>query len=178
MNILDKLPFLSTTTEEEVTEIDEAQAKKDRIAFHRSHVKNGPASFKTLTSGQVRRAEKRMLAGSTKRARRAQIRQFHADQREAATLRGHLQAASVISYADPTRVASSQAALASIVWIIQRFAEEQYADETGRIEVTMEVITGALTGALNRWQRLVGDPVTPLSPAYRLPVSLAHEISA
>lgn len=174
MDILSKLPFVSSGEDavEDTAELGEVEAKKARIDFHRRSVRNGPANFKSPTSGQIRRAKVRALAASTKRARRAQIRQFHADQREASILRGHLQAAGVIAYANPERMASPQQALASVVWIVQRFGGD-FADETGRVEVTMEVISSSLTAALNAWQCLVGQDVTPLSPAYQLPVALS-----
>lgn len=95
LDLLSKLPFLN---HDDVDEVDEEQAKRDRIAFHRDHVRNGPANFKTQSSGQVRRAKTRALAGRAKKARRHQVQTFFANQREHAVLRGHLQAVGVLPY--------------------------------------------------------------------------------
>ena len=103
MNIISNLPGLKKLTGGDAmtteSEVGEPEAKKARIDFHRRSVRNGPVNLKSLTSGQVKRASKRALDRKTKNARRRQIRQYLADQREAATLRGHLQAAGVISAA-------------------------------------------------------------------------------
>lgn len=171
MDILSKLPGLKPETAT-VEEIDEAQAKKDRIAYHRDHVRNGPVKHRSITSGQERRARQRRLERQTRKARKAQVRLYLAQQREAATLRGHLQAAGVQAYAGE-HVATGEQALRSIVWIVRHYADDSAVDENGRVEVTHEVVVGALTAALNRWQTLAGMPVTPLSPAYVLPVSLS-----
>lgn len=167
MDILSKLPGLKSETES--VEIDEAQAKRDRIAYHRDHVRNGPVKHRSITSGQERRARKRRLEKQTRKARKAQVRLFFAQQQEAATLRGHLQAAGVQAYVGE-HVAPGEKALASIVWIVRHFAE---VEDGTTVEVTHDVVVQSLTSALNRWQRLVGMPVTPLSPAYVLPVSLS-----
>ena len=175
-NLLSKLPFLGEgkadrdLTPEEIEEA-EAQAKRDRIAFHRDHVRNGPAKFKQMTTGQERRARHRSLDSMTRKGRRRQIRQYHADMREAATLRGHLQAAGVVRYASEFH-APDFAIMRSIIWIVRHFAE---GDENGRIEVTHEVVIDAIEKAWQRWCRLTGQPVVPLSPAYRLPVAVADE---
>lgn len=170
MNILSKLPGLhdDTTAPEE---IDEAQAKKDRIAFHRDHVRNGPANFKTISSGQQRRAKERALKTHTRKARRRQIRTYLAEQREAATILGHLQAVGAVSYASVDFGLSQRAVVRSMAWIIQNFVE---AEEGSTVEVTREVIVQSLTSALNRWQRLTGQPVSPLSPAYVIPFALSE----
>lgn len=171
MDILSKLPFLkSDATEEEVAEYDEAQARLDRIAFHRDHVRNGPANFKQPTNGQVKRAKKRALARDTKKARRQAIRKYHADQREGATLRAHLQGAGVLPYFGEQAPTPRQA-VQSVSWLVSRFAPAP-ADGSGRIEVTRSVVMESLQAGLNRWQQIVGHPATKLSPAYRLPVAL------
>lgn len=170
MNILSKLPFMNQT-EEEAAEIDEAQAKKDRIAFHRDHVRNGPSNFKTVTNGQVKRAKVRALKAETKKARRRQVRAYLANQRQAATVRGHLQAAGVLPFFTEDYTATPEQALRSIMWIVARFAPAQ-ANGSGEVEVTNGLVAEALTAALNFWQDAVGYPRTKLSPAYVLPVSV------
>lgn len=175
MNILSKLPFVKGTTDDEVAEIDEAQARKDRIAFHRDHVRNGPAKFKGQTTGQVRREKKRELARETRRARRVQIRKYHAEQREAAILRGHLQHAGIVSYSGIEFEVGPRAVVNSIAYLVARFAPAP-VDGSGQIEVTRKVVIDALTEALNRFQTLTGQPTTRLSPAYVLPVTFASEM--
>lgn len=170
MDILSKLPFLKDDEVVDQPELTEEEAKAERIAFHRTNVRNGPVKFKGVTSGQERRRRQRWLDSRTRKARRAQIRLYFAQQQEAAVLRGHLQAAGVQAYANEHLVARPDRALASIVWIVRHFAEVEEGDT---VEVTAEVVTQSLTSALNRWQTLVGLPTTPLSPAYVLPVALS-----
>jgi hypothetical protein len=177
-NLFSKLPFLkSNQAEGEAPEVDEAEAKKARIAFHREHVRNGPTNFKHVTGGQIKRAGKRDLARETKKARRRAVKQYLADQREGATIRGHLQAAGVLPYYTEDYRATPSQALHSVTWIIARFAPAP-ADGTGKVEVTSKVVLDSLTAALNRWQVIVGYPQTRLSPAYVLPVALPDDEAA
>lgn len=169
VNLLDKLPLLDSGDAVESFETNEVESKKARIQFHRDRVRNGPVNFKEPTSGQIRRAAKRELDGRTRKARRAQVRGYFAARREASTLLGHLQAAGVIAYASHFKP-SPEAILSSFTWLVSHFAE----GEPGvAIEVTREVVVDALTAALNRYQALNGQPATPLSPAYVLPVQVA-----
>lgn len=168
MNILDKIPSIVGSKDE--PEMTEAEAKSERMRFHREKVRNGPASFRTMSNGQIRRAQKRMEASRVRKARRRQIRSYLTQQNEAAALRGNLQAAGVIAYVHEGTTMAPEAALQSIVWIVKRFAE---GDESGRVEVTSDTVTKALTAALNRYQALTGQEQTPLSPAYVLPVRVS-----
>lgn len=119
-------------------------------------------------SGRARRARVRSLARDTKAARRRRSRQHFQSLTQAATLRGHLQAAGVLPYATD-REPGGESALRSIIWLTQHFAPGE-----GEIQVTREVVIEALGEALRAYQALVGVPQTPLSPAYRLPVAVAE----
>jgi hypothetical protein len=125
VNILSKIPFLTGDTNDDKT-IDEqaleVEARADRIAFHRAHVRNGPVNYKEQTSGQAKRARLRELAGRTRRARRKQVRDFLAQQREHAILRGHLQAIGVVAYEtdyEPTDEARFQSA----AYVVRKFGK-------------------------------------------------------
>lgn len=172
MDLLSKLPFLKSDQTEEQPELSPEDAKKQRIQFHRDHVRNGPSNFKATTSGQQKRAHVRSLNRRTRKARRAQVRQHFADLREASVIRGHLQAAGIAPYALTSTWIDPELALRSVIWIVQRFADDSLVNAEGQVEVTEVVVRQSLTSALNRWQHLVGLPPTELSPAYVLPVAL------
>lgn len=162
-DILSNIPTLAD--EPEVSEADE---KADRIAFHRTHVRNGPVSFKATTNGQEHRRKARASRRQAKKTRRAQVNAYFAQRAEIALLRAKLTLAGVIVGQGETRPTQ---ALSSIVWIVQNFAEaEEGSDE---VMVTYDVVMQALTSAWNRYQTLVGSETTPLSPEYRLPVLLS-----
>lgn len=170
-NLLSKLPFLSDDKAEEV-ELSEEELRKQRIAFHRERVSNGPVKFSSPTSGQIRRFGHRELARKTKAARRRQIREHFAQKTEVAVLRAHLQAAGLIVY--PTgHTPGAGDVLNAFTWIISHFADDKHADENGRVEVTREVVVSSLQAALNRYQHLTGRPQTAISPSYVLPVEVA-----
>lgn len=125
MNILSKLPFLSGETDDEQTLDDVAIAlkeKQERIDLHFRQVRNGPVTWRDQTSGQIKRAKTRALAGRTRKARRAQVRDFLAQQREHATLRGHLQAIGVVAY-ETDFVPSAEARFTSAAWIVRNHSE-------------------------------------------------------
>jgi hypothetical protein len=172
VNLLEKLPFLSEPKADDAA-LDEAEAKKARIKFHRTSVRNGPVKYKEPTSGQIRRERERFVKSKTRKARKAQVRRYFEDRAEAATILGHLQAAGVIAYGNPEHRATPKQARDSVIWITQRFADDSIADEDGNVEVTELVVVNALTSALNRYQGFHGLPITSLSPAYVLPVRLA-----
>lgn len=128
-NLLSSLPFLNNDQSEE---IDEAQAKRDRIAFHRDHVRNGPTKFKTVSNGQVRRAKTRELNGRAKKARRHQVRTYFANLREHAVLRGQLQAVGVLPYHESTPDSAKvglDGAVRATRAIVQRFGDITDSDD-------------------------------------------------
>lgn len=172
-NLLAKLPSLKNS---ETEEVDEAQAKRDRIEFHRTKVRNGPVKFREATSGQVRRFNARLTASMQRKGYRRQVRTHLSNQREGMVLRGMLQAAGALPYFAEVGYrpgADGVAALKSITWIVARFADDRHADENGRIEVTEPVVMEALTSALNRWQDINGLGRTELPEGYVLPVQVA-----
>lgn len=76
----------------------EAEAKRERIEFHRARVRNGPVQFARGTHPARR---KRIDARSHQRkARNHRVRTFLHNQMELAVLRGHLQAVGALPYAD------------------------------------------------------------------------------
>ncbi len=165
MDILSKIPSLSKSPEE-AAEIDEAQAKRDRIKFHRDNVRNGPAKFRHVTAGQERRARTRALARQTKKARRAQIRNHHETQRLAATVRGQLLLAGVLPYAD-SRTPEPVAQVKAVVWIVQRFGVEA---EDGSASLLAEDVIAALNAALKFYGQAVGLPGLRIPDGYVLPL--------
>lgn len=176
MNLTNPLGNIFGKANDETEELSDeeiaAQEKAERIAFHRRSVRNGPAKFHHVTSGQIRRAHARDIARQTRKTRRKQVRAFKAQQAEAATLRGHLQAAGVLAYVNPGLTAQGrpEQARRSIIWLVEHYYPAEI-NET--VEVTEDVVRRGIEAAAQRWQTLVGMPVTPLSPAYTLPVRVA-----
>lgn len=168
INILDKLPGLETVPTTEVEE-DPAQAKKDRIAFHRTSVRNGPANFKTVTTGQRRRAMVRATQSMQRKGYRSQVKAYFAAQREAASLRHRLQAVGLLPYRAEVNLPQYRVFRASVD-LIQAFAEAQPGEQ---VEVTEAVVRQAFETALNRYLKLVGQQPTTLPEEYDLPVGLA-----
>lgn len=173
MNILSRLPLIGKTESDEIEEISEEQARLNRIAFHRERVRNGPVKFSPPTSGQIRREAQRALARKTKKAHRNQVQIHFATQAQASTLRGQLQAAGVLAYNTEGFVATPQQALSAIVWIVKHFADDSTATPEGQVVLDRGTVLQALTSCLNRYQSLNRSPITPLSPAYVLPVRLS-----
>lgn len=168
MNLFEKLSNVIKGKDDTVAA--EAEAKAERIKFHRERVRNGPTKFRTVTNGQVRRARDRAIAAEMRRTHRKQVRAYFDTQKEASVLRGHLQALGALSYSDTLRPIDPVKADRSARWVIQRFAK---ANDEGQIEVTRQVVLDAITAAFNRWQVLTGQEVSPLSPSYELPVRVA-----
>ena len=156
-----------------LSDFEDIEAKKARIQFHREHVRNGPVKFNPPTSGQLRRAKKRALGGETRKARRRQIRVYFADQREGAVIRAKLQAVGLLSYVDRSRKLDPRIGYEATVWLVQRFASDDLADEQGRVEVTEQVVRDAFQSALNRWESIVGLPTSRIAEEYALPVQVS-----
>lgn len=169
MNLLSKLPFLTSNTDDETT-LSEEEIRKQNIEFHRTKVRNGPAKFSSPTSGQMRRAAQRRLNSQTKKARRAQVRSHFDREQGIAYLRGNLQAAGLVPYRTPGFQARPEAALSSIVWIMQHYAIHD-ADENGVVEVNHDVVMAALESALGRYNELVGTNYE-IFEDYLLPVAV------
>ena len=171
-DILSKLPGLKSDDGDAEVVLSDEDLRAERIAFHRDRVRNGPVKFSAPTSGQIRRAQVRELARKTKKARRRQVKGHFGAVREIATLRGHLQAVGIILYPGHHKPGQGDV-IASMTWIIQRFADSKRADETGGVIVTEDVVRESLQAALNRYQHLTRQEQTSLSPAYELPVAVS-----
>lgn len=162
INPFKSLSFLSDAPEEETPEAIEKREKAERVKFHRDHVRNGPRSFGTVTSGQFRRRLGREQKARLKKARRDQVRTYFETQRKIAVIRGHLQSAGVLEsglggYPDiaGNEFVANRAAH-SYHWLVDNFWEwEDGEGHTG----------AALLRALNTYQELVGIEKTGL-PAH------------
>lgn len=125
-----------------------AQDKADRITFHRTHVRNGPTTFKMLSAGQVRRAEARVKKREQDKIFKGQVRNYFEQQRVASFLRPHLQVVGLISF-----VGNGEAPLAdqitSTAWIVQRYGRETTVDGvgTGHASFLRDDVLGALKTA-------------------------------
>lgn len=171
MDILSKLiPSLKHQDDVEVDIIDEAQEKKDRIAFHRTHVRNGPVKFKEPTTGQQRRAHQRALARRARKAYRQQVRTYFAAQREAAILRAKLQDCGVLAFVQRDREIPILTTYNALVWIIERYAEGEVGTS---VEVTDATVRRALQAALDRYGDIVGVPNLRVPENFVLPFEVA-----
>lgn len=94
MNITSLMPRFGKSDDVELTEeeLDQADidAKLERIKFHRSSVRNGPANFKSITTGQYRRTLTREKVGSQRKANLRHRRKWMANRQAVAALRGQL----------------------------------------------------------------------------------------
>lgn len=172
-SIFKNMPLLGEDKADEVDpEVAEVAAKKERIDFHRRSVRNGPVAFKTVTNGQLRRAKVRELRRNAKRARRAQVRDYFAAQREGATIRGHLESVGLMQeiFDRPAWEINIFSAYRSSLWLIKHFAPVEAGTN---VEVTEDLVRSSFRAALNRWQVIVGLPATDLPTSYELPVSVA-----
>lgn len=140
-------------TEEELAE-REAQAKKDRIAFHREHVRNGPAKFRHVTPGQAKRQRRRDLARQTRKAQRAQRRAFISKVQEHALLRGQLQAVGVIAYETDFRP-SEEARFNAARWILTHYGSDDI-ENLGDDDSNQSYLRDALQAAFDRFSDLSG----------------------
>lgn len=155
-NFLDRFNAMFGSANESAADL-ELEAKKDRIEFHRRSVRNGPISFKTPTQGQLRRAGRRGTARMAKKSRRAQVKSYFAAQREAAVLRGNLQAVGVLAFSRSHAKIDPVKAERSIRWFVVNYLPAG--------ELPTNPIQASMLNALHRWQDLVGLPHTSLQEA-------------
>ena len=106
-------------TDEEIA----ADLKRDRIKFHRESVRNGPVKWKSMTSGQVRRAQKRAAKRAQKNTYRAQVRNYLETRRLASVTAAKLRQAGALPYVHERELDRIQQVYAT-VWIVQRFGVE------------------------------------------------------
>jgi hypothetical protein len=140
-----------TTEERELTADEiaeqEAQAKKDRIKFHREQVRNGPRKFSYVTSGQQRRFQARGQAAQRRKMNRRYRRDWMRKQAELATLRGHLTILGVIECRNEAVKASGFAPSTvreSCVWAIRKYGER---DDEGNIVQSDTLLDDAVAAA-------------------------------
>lgn len=149
----------------------EIQSKKDRVAFHREKVRNGPVRMTPPSNGQIRRAQARATKRQIRKNFKRDVRAYRSQQAEAATLRGHLAAVGLVDYSVEGYKPTPMQQLQSSIWLVRHFAD---VEEGEVFEVTQIVAAESFLRALNRWRSLVGQPVTEsLPPAYVLPVVAA-----
>lgn len=159
MNIFGKLPFLKSHDDEATDAELAAEAKRERIEYHRLHVRNGPQRVRTISAGQQRRADVRSRKAQARKARDKQVKGYFQTQQTAATVRGHLQAAGVIAYADLEVDPFQQ--VVSTAWLIQRFGV-QLADDPTRMSFAQHDVRKGLESALDWYgQATETEPVFP-----------------
>jgi hypothetical protein len=162
-NLLAKLPSLRKKSDDEPSPEElELQAKKERIQFHRDHVRNGPANFRHVTSGMQRRAQERDLRRQMKKARRSQVRNYFQTQQLAATVRGQLQLAGLIPFVVPRELDLMQQAK-SAAWLVQHFSD-------GPTSFAYDDVVKALSAALKFYGEAVGLPGLRIPEDYVVPV--------
>lgn len=165
LNIFSKLPFLGTDAADEIVEMTteeaKAQAKAERIEFHRNKVRNGPVNWKSMTNGQVRRAQKREMDRQTKKAWRAEKRSYFERQRVAAYLRGHLQTVGLIPFVDG-HTASMDDQIASTVLINRLYGTEVILDgePAGYVSFERADVINALKAAAKFYGSATGYIIT------------------
>lgn len=134
-----------------------AQAKAERIEFHRTKVRNGPVKFSFLTNGQVRRAQRRELDRHQRKAWRAEKASYFERQRTAAILRAHLQVVGLIPFIDG-REAPLRDQITSTAWIVTRYGVEVAVDGvgTGHASFKRGDVIDALKNAASFYQSATG----------------------
>lgn len=170
MNILGNLiPSLREDEDLRSPEEIEAEAKAERIKFHRSQVRNGPVSFKDVTNGQVRRSKARDIKRQMKKTRKKQLANYFASQYEAAVLGAHLKVVGLVAYQTRSFKLNPNQIRESSIWLIKRFADAQ----GNQVEVTEQVVRDSFQSALSRWASLVGLGDVRVPEDYVLPVRTA-----
>lgn len=160
MNIFSKLPFLGKVddTETELTpEEQEAQAKAERIEFHRTQVRNGPVSFRSISAGQQRRAQQRAEKSAIRKNFKREVKQYHDRQHVAMILRPHLQALSLVPTATG-RVFTEHEEYVSTGWIVQRYGVE--VEGAGRMSFALEDVLTAIRTAAAFYESATGYVIT------------------
>lgn len=163
-DIFSKLPLIGSKAHEDAEaalglsadEIRE-QAKADRIEFHRTKVRNGPANFKFMTNGQARRAQRRELDRQRRKAWRAEKGSYFERQRTAAILRAHLQVVGLIPFIDGHE-APLRDQITSTAWMVTRYGVEVAVDGvgTGHASFKRGDVIDALKNAASFYQSATG----------------------
>ena len=152
---------------DDVTETDREAAKRERVEHHRLYVRNGPVKLRTVSTGQVRRAQVRSIEAQTRRNFRAAVRTHKASLLEVGALRGHLQRVGLLDYlSDFTPTPAGQHA--SAWWLVDRFRGDD-----NRL-VGDEIMLTCFQRALDRHNELTGAPAMTIPDTYRIPDSVGR----
>lgn len=133
-------------------EEQEAQAKAERIEFHRTQVRNGPTTFRYLSAGQQRRAKERAEKSAIRKNFKREVRSYHERQRVAAILRPHLQTLGLIPTATG-RTFTEHEQMVSTGWIVQRYGREL---EDGTMSFRLEDVILAVKTAGQFYESATG----------------------
>jgi hypothetical protein len=114
-SLADKIKSILTGTPvEEVAE--ERKAKANPFP-------NGPVTYKTVTAGQIRRAEQRARAKQRSQAFRAQRKAYIDREAELAVLRSMLQAIGVLPYVTPEYLVTEERKASATKWLEAKYGE-------------------------------------------------------
>ena len=156
MNIFSSLAKLIPSKDDAEAELSPeeqaAQEKADRIAFHRTQVRNGPVSFKYLSAGQQRRAAERAQKSAIRKNFKREVKNYHERQRVAAILRPHLQALGLVPTATG-RTFTEHEQMVSTGWIVQRYGTEL---EDGTMSFRLEDVILAVKTAGQFYESATG----------------------
>ena len=130
----------------------EAQAKAERIEWHRTQVRNGPVSFRSISAGQQRRAKGRAEKSAIRKNFKREVKGYHERQRVAAILRPHLQALGLVPTATG-REFTEHEQIASTGWIVQRYGTEL---EDGTMSFRLEDVILAVKTAGQLYESATG----------------------
>lgn len=157
-NIFEKLLPKHDAEEVELSaEEQAAQDKADRIAFHRTHVRNGPTSFKYLTAGQQRRAAARAQQSAIRKNFKREVKQYHDRQRVAAILRPHLQVLGLVPTATG-RTFTEHEEIVATAWIVQRYGKQ--IEGTDTVSFLLPDVISALQTAAKFYETATGYVIT------------------
>lgn len=123
-NLFSKLPLFNESEGEDLSPEElAAQEKSERVEFHRTRVRNGPASFSSITNGQLRRQKARDLKAKSRKIQKRRVRAYHKQEAETAILRGHLKIVGVLASMGHDQRSEEQVQR-SFAWIQRAFPAE------------------------------------------------------
>lgn len=156
-NIFKKLLPKDTSEAEPTADEIAAQEKADRIAYHRTQVRNGPVSFKYQTAGQQRRAAARAQKRDVRKNFKREVRGYFEKQRVSAVLRPHLQVLGLVPSATG-RTFTMQDEIVSTAWIVQRYGKETEVDgaKTGHVSLFEDDVRASLSLACDFYRSATG----------------------
>ena len=131
------------------------EEKKQRVQWHRDHVRNGPQNWRTLTSGQVRRQHARDAKSRQRKTNKRYRRAWMAQQREIATLRGHLIVLGVLECKHAETAFTDAQRQTSLMWVVQKYG---LRDDDGRIVADDAMVPDAVTAAREAFLQLQKVP--------------------